>query len=63
MSFDRNNLEELLADAETCARLSNWERQFLDDIRDRFAEYGTRIKLSEKQLDVLERIENKVYCT
>lgn len=59
--FDPLWVKELLSDAETCARLTLWEEQFLDDVRGHFLTYGDRLILSAKQLEVLRRIEGKVY--
>ena len=55
-------LEELLSDAEACARLTDWEEEFLDSMREKVLTYGIRLNLSDKQEDVLERIESKVYA-
>lgn len=59
---DFKALQELLSDAEKCARLSNWEESFLDDFRERIADYGDRVRISDKQREVLNRIEGKVYA-
>ena len=56
------NLKELLSDAESCARLSNWEEQFLNSMRERVLQYGDRVTLSPAQQDALSRIEGKVYA-
>lgn len=54
-------LRELLKDAESCARLSQWEEEFLDDFRTRVLQYGADVRISEAQERVLQRIEGKVY--
>ncbi len=54
-------LKELLHDAESCARLSQWEEEFLDDLRSRALLYKENIRLSDKQWEVIRRIEGKVY--
>lgn len=56
-------LKDLLADAESCGRLSNWEQDFIADFRDRFDTFGVTISISPKQWEVLRRIEGKVYAT
>ena len=44
---------------EGWARLSTWEENFLEDMRERLDKYGDNIRISEKQEDVLERISDK----
>ena len=56
------NLQELLKDAESCARLSQWEEEFLSDTRDRVLLYKERTRISDAQWNVLHRIEGKVYA-
>ena len=56
------NLKELLSDAETCARLSKWEEQFLDSMRERVLQYGVHVIVSAAQREALGRIEAKVYA-
>ncbi len=56
------SLKELLKDAESCARLSVWEEGFLSDLRDRALLYKANIRLSDSQLEVIRRIEGKVYA-
>ena len=55
-------LKELLSDAEMCARLTDWEETFLDDMRTRVLTCGLRLSLSDAQEGVLSRIEAKVYA-
>lgn len=40
--------------------LSKWESDFVDDQRKRYEQYGTNMFLSPKQLQVLQRVENKL---
>ncbi len=54
-------LMELLRDADVCSRLSSWEEDFLASIHEKLDTYGDRAILSDRQEDVLERIEKKVY--
>lgn len=54
-------IKEILSDAETSARLNNWETEFCDSIRDRITEYGNRARISDAQWGVIERIESKLY--
>jgi len=37
-------------------RATEWQRQFLSDIRDKMARYGVRTKVSEKQFSILKRL-------
>jgi len=52
---------EILSDAETSTRLSQWENEFCDSLRDRVLEYGERVRISTKQLAIIDRIESKLY--
>jgi hypothetical protein len=56
------DLKELLKDAEACARLSQWEEEFLDSMREKALLYGDTVRISDKQQEVLNRIEQKVYA-
>jgi hypothetical protein len=56
------DLAELLRDAESCARLSDWEEAFVNDVRGRVL-LDPAYALSDKQMVVLRRIEGKVYAT
>jgi hypothetical protein len=58
---DFAGLKELLSDAETCARLSWWEEEFLSDMRGRVLVHGTATRVSDAQWKVLRRIEAKVH--
>lgn len=55
-------LSELLRDAESCARLTQWEEEFLTDIRDRALIHKDNLRVSDKQWEVLRRIQEKVYA-
>ena len=52
---DASEFDELLADAENNAT-SDWDMNFVDDLRNRYDKYGERMYLSERQLEILERI-------
>jgi hypothetical protein len=58
---DHDWLEQLLAESEDVPVLSDWEESFLDDIRDRFIQYGARTRISAKQSEILHRIEAKLF--
>jgi hypothetical protein len=55
-------LQELLKDAESCTRLSQWEEEFLSDMRGRVLVHKERTHISDAQWRVLQRIEEKVYA-
>lgn len=55
------DLKELLKDAESCARLSDWEEEFLSSMRDRVLLNESNTRVSDAQSSVLKRIEAKVY--
>lgn len=46
---------DLLGEAETNAS-SGWEMDFVEDMRERFAKWGTDMLLSDKQVEQLKRI-------
>jgi hypothetical protein len=56
-------LKELCEDYLDCIRLSVWEIQFMDDLAENLNEYGSKLRLSDKQWEVIERITAKVYAT
>ena len=55
-------IKEILSDAERSARLTDWETEFCDSIRDRVEEYGHRARISARQWEVIERM-GKLYGT
>ncbi len=52
---------ELLDNAETATRLSDWEQEFCNSLRDRVLQYKERTRISPKQWAIIERIETKLY--
>jgi hypothetical protein len=40
--------------------LTEWEQGFVDSINGRFVAYGTRVFVSEKQWNIIDRIERKL---
>lgn len=50
--------ERLLADADSGTR-TQWDETFVEDLTDRFEQYGDRMVLSTRQLEQLERIANQ----
>jgi hypothetical protein len=55
-------LQELLKDAESCPRLSQWEDEFCDSLRERVLIYKENTTISDKQQAVINRIKAKVYA-
>lgn len=60
MTYD--NIVEVLKDAESCARLTQWEEEFLADMRGRVLVHGKDLNLSDRQTTTLQKIEAKVYA-
>lgn len=56
------DLKEMLKDAESCARLSQWEEEFADDLRSRVLIHSDRTRISDAQWTVIRRLEEKVYA-
>jgi hypothetical protein len=55
-------LQELLADtASRDCGLTDWESEFLDDMRARVVRWGSGVFISDKQMTALRRIEAKVH--
>ena len=42
-------------------KLTNWELGFTNDMKDRFQKYGGNTIISEKQWEIVRRIQNKIY--
>lgn len=57
------SLTDLVEDGAKCARLSDFEEKFLDDLALRLQQYGPSTRLSEAQWSVIQHIERKVYLT
>ncbi len=52
IAFFRRRIDEVLQSG----RATDWQRQFLNDMRDKMGRYGTRTKVSEKQFAILKRL-------
>jgi hypothetical protein len=59
---DYADLVELLKDAESSARLSDWEEDFLSSIRGKVLTQGRAVRVSERQDASLNKIREKVYA-
>lgn len=58
---DYERVCEILKDAESSTRFSDWEQSFLDDLRDRVLRYGDATRVSDRQMAVIDRIEQRLY--
>jgi hypothetical protein len=59
---DYERVREILRDAEPhAARLTDWEREFAEDMLERVRRYGDVTHVSEKQMEIINRIERKIY--
>mgnify|MGYP003442239273 FL=1 len=58
MTFDKDEAFEQIGDCENRSeKLSDWELEFIDSISHQLTRTGS---LSEKQIEILDRIWNKV---
>ena len=58
---DFPRIEEILNDAEDSHRLNDWEIEFCDSLRGAAETYGADMIVSERQWQVIDRIERKLY--
>ena len=56
-------IKGVLTDAEKSPRLSTWEAGFVRNIREGTNLMGIHAQLSEKQLEILRKIKEKIYAT
>jgi DNA-binding MarR family transcriptional regulator len=56
--FDREEFERMLQEA-TAKSQSIWEEGFVESVRDRYTRYRMNTFVSEKQLEILERISSR----
>ncbi len=61
--MNRMQLQELLDDADNCTRLTAWETGFLESMRSKLDRTSGDPSLSDKQLDALKDLSNKVYTS
>lgn len=52
---DTSEIETLLIQAEQ-SNLNEWGQKFVSDVRERFEQYGSRIRMSEKQMAALKKL-------
>lgn len=53
--YTHDEFEEILDDAEMSAA-NDWEEEFVSDIKLKFKQYGIRMFISERQIEIIERI-------
>lgn len=58
----RKALKELLRDAESCHRLTDWERDFCASMWGKLEQYEDDIYFTPRQRETLGRLEQKVYA-
>lgn len=54
-AYDIENFEDILEQAELNAK-SEWEIEFVESMRERYTKFKNSALVSEKQLEILERI-------
>ena len=52
-------VEALLRMYEIGGDVTIWEDEFLADLEERYAEYGKRTRISPRQWEIIERLEEK----
>lgn len=55
--YTHDEFEEILDDAEMNAA-NDWEEEFVSDMKQKFEQYGIRMFISERQIEIIERIAN-----
>jgi hypothetical protein len=59
---DYERVREILHDAElNSERLTDWEQEFAEGLRERVRRYGDVTHVSDKQMAIIDRIERKLY--
>ena len=56
---DTSDLESLMNATIDAEDLNDYEMGFINGVKERYAKYGNRMQMSEKQMVVLRRIVNK----
>ena len=52
------NFQEVIDEAEANTK-NNWEDNFIGDMGGKYKQYGGKMYISEKQIEILQRIANK----
>jgi hypothetical protein len=55
-------LRELLIDCDKSPRLTSWERVFVGDIGLRHAQFDVGLMISDPQMTILKKIEEKIHA-
>lgn len=54
---------EVVTDAEKSHRLTPWEAGFVRNMKSRLDQYGILADISERQVEIIQQIEEKIYVT
>ena len=54
---------EVVTDAEKSPRLTTWEAGFVRNLKSRLEQYGILADISEKQVEIIQQIEEKIYAS
>lgn len=61
LGWDRDRLEKIIAlKFQDHPSLTDWDKKFLTSLHERLSEFGDGVFLSEKQIDIFRKIEEKV---
>lgn len=60
---DYTRLVEILKDAVASPRLTNWEKQFVDEMQSLVDRYGQFAHVSDRMWTVVDQLERKIYAT
>jgi hypothetical protein len=55
-------LKELVTDCDKSHRLSSWDRVFIADVALRHVQFGVGMEITDKQMQELRRIEEKIHA-
>lgn len=60
---DYTRLVEILKDSVVSPRLTNWEKQFVDEMQSNVDRYGQYTRVSDRMWTVVDQLERKIYAT
>jgi hypothetical protein len=55
-------LKDLFKDADGSPRLTKWQEQFMADMKARFEQYGATTRISPRQMESLQRVEQAIHA-
>lgn len=60
-SEELDDIQSMLRDVEAPGdKLTDWEQEFCASIADKIEQYGERTHLSERQMEIVDRIQRKL---